>query len=100
MNFITNWTPQQIQDVWNKGKTVDGLDPAIYRKDVCGAWIQRDKHGVRESGLGWEIDHIDPNGNDALSNLRPLQWKNNASKQDGKLTCPVKADGDHNVDYS
>ncbi len=28
----------------------------------------------------WEIDHIDPNGNDEITNLQPLQWENNRHK--------------------
>ena len=95
-----SWTPEQIQAVWNKGRSVVGYDQNIHRLDQCGAWIQRNRHGSRDSSLGWEIDHIDPNGSNDLPNLRPLQWKNNASRQDGRLTCPVVAEGDHNVDHS
>jgi hypothetical protein len=35
-------------------------------------------------------------GTDALSNLRPLQWENNASKGAGRLKCAVTAKGDKN----
>ncbi len=69
------------------------------RKDECGAWMFRADYGNRRSIYGWEIDHSSPvehGGTDELLNLRPLQWKNNASKQDGKLTCPVTADGPTN----
>lgn len=47
---------------------------------------------------GWEIDHIDPNGGDNLSNLRPLQWKNNVTTGEGRLKCPVTAKGNENVE--
>ena len=84
---------QTIQQVWNKGIIVPGNDPNQRRKDVCGAWILQNMYGDRSSknNNGWEIDHINPNGSDDISNLRPLQWYNNASRQDGPLTCPVKA---------
>jgi hypothetical protein len=85
-----------IQAVWEKGETIPRYDSSQYRKDQCGAWIIRSKHGDRNSDYGWEIDHITPGGNDALSNLRPLQWENNLSKSDGRLTCPVTANGDRN----
>ncbi|PIP15317.1 HNH endonuclease [Candidatus Roizmanbacteria bacterium CG23_combo_of_CG06-09_8_20_14_all_35_49] len=83
-----------VQQVWEKGYIVNGYDPAYTRKDQCGAWIKRLDYGDRKSQYGWEIDHITPESNgggDELSNLRPLQWQNNASKQEGKLTCPVRS---------
>lgn len=82
-----------IQAVWEKGVIVPGLDPRVRRKDQCGAWIDRNMHGDRsdQNNTGWEIDHISPGGSDDLSNLRPLQWYNNVTKSDGRLTCPVKA---------
>jgi len=53
--------------------------------------------------LGWGIDHITPfdkGVTDELSNLRPLQWKNNATKQEARLTCPITAVGNANIDRS
>ena len=50
--------------------------------------------------LGWEIDHITPfdkGGTDEHSNLHALQWKNNATKHEGRLTCPVTATSNTNI---
>lgn len=91
------FSEEEKQAVWEKGEVVHGYNADIYRKDQCGAWMQRDQHGNRNNGLGWEIDHIvhdSKGGTDAPSNLRPLQWENNASRQDGRLTCPVTAEGE------
>jgi hypothetical protein len=63
-----------LQRVWEKGNAAN-LNPQILRKDQCGAWINRIRHGDRNSIYGWEIDHINPNGDDDLSNLRPLMEK-------------------------
>ena len=89
---------EKEQKVWEKGKAVDNYDKDKYRKDQCGAWVQRDKHGNRNHKFGWEIDHISSKGGDALSNLRPLQWKNNVATGEGKLKCVVTSKAEKNVD--
>jgi len=98
MTFKMSFSDEKIQQVWEKGTTVENYDKDKYRKDKCGAWMDREKYGDRNSMLGWEIDHIDPKGSDDLSNLRPLQWKNNVAKGEGRLECPVTADGNNNVE--
>lgn len=80
---------ETIQKVWEKGKIVSEYDSKVWRKDECGAWINRSKYGNQKSKYGWHIDHISPGENDKLSNLRPLQWKNNIDKSDGRLKCNV-----------
>lgn len=95
-----SFTEDTIQKVWEKGSVVPNNDPKVWRKDQCAAWIARNKYGNRNSQYGWEIDHIKPKsegGGDELSNLRPLQWENNTSKESGRLTCPVTASGKDNV---
>ena len=67
---------ETVQKVWEKGKIVENHDPKEWRKDECDAWIKRDLYRNRFSEWGWEIDHIDADGGDELSNLRPLQWDN------------------------
>lgn len=89
-----------IQKVWEKGNIVPGNDQDVWRKDQCGAWIGRRYYGNRNSQYGWEIDHITPEslgGGDELTNLRPLHWKNNVTRQDGRLMCTVTGSGTNNV---
>ncbi len=88
-----------IDSVWRKGAIVNGVDSNEWRKDECGAWIAYNHYGDRNSIYGWEIDHItsqEHGGGDELSNLRPLQWQNNASKGSGRLVCVVTAHGNQN----
>lgn len=90
-----------VQQVWNKAKHVsEENERRGFRKDECDAWISRSQYGNRNSQYGWEIDHIRPKakgGADAPSNLRPLQWENNASKSDDRLVCVVTARDTENV---
>ena len=61
--------------------------------------MSRNQYGNRDSQYGWEIDHIRPvanGGSDEISNLRPLQWENNAAKQDGRPVCVATAVGKDN----
>jgi 5-methylcytosine-specific restriction endonuclease McrA len=76
--------------VWAKGKSVEDSkgkqwDPNVWKWDKCGSVMKYSEHGNRDSGHGWEIDHIKPTskgGIDDLSNLQPLNWKNNQKKGD------------------
>jgi len=87
------------KNVWNKGQIVQNNNQEIWRKDQCDAWIKYNEYGNRNSDYGWEIDHIDCNtDNNSLSNLRPLQWKNNLDKSDGKLKCKIISKDIRNIE--
>ena len=96
-----NFTDETILKVWQKAEIDEYNVPNDYRKDECGAWIERMQYGNHDSAYGWEIDHIKPisdGGLDDLPNLRPLHWKNNGSKDNGHLACRITSSGTTNVD--
>ena len=87
-------------DVWKKGTVVPCYDSTKWRKDQKGAWISYEAYGNRDSDYGWEIDHITPQskgGQDILSNVRPLHWRNNMAKLNGWLKTAVTSEGNKNV---
>jgi len=69
--------------VWAKGECALGYNPIFYRRDVFGAWMQYNAHGNTLSHFGWEIAYIKPveeGGTNELSNLQPVQWRNNRTR--------------------
>jgi hypothetical protein len=77
-----SWSDATIKSVWQKGRAIYLRNSDMFREDDCGTLMEFHQYGNRNSTIGWEIDHINPNGGDELSNLQPLNWKNNASKSD------------------
>lgn len=105
-------TYQLKRKVWEKAQVVDGLNPDLYRKDPCGAWIVWDKYRVQDNIYGWEIDHIYPISKlrergvrmeliDDIRNLRPMQHSNKESKGDDypSYMCAVTSEGNKNKYY-
>jgi len=89
--------------IWQKGLKVDGYDPELYRQDYSGAWIARKSYSDRESIFGWEIDHVYPKakgGTDDEVNLRPINWRNNISKDDSypEYVAAVTSEDNKNVE--
>lgn len=84
-----SFTQETIDAVWNKAHSRNmKAESGEFKQDDCGAWINKNAYGNRSDDFGWEIDHITPKsegGSDELSNLRPLHWENNASRQNGIL---------------
>jgi len=81
-----------IEAVWRKG-TIGSRCPS-FRKDRCGASMQRSEYG-KTKDWGWEIDHIKPvslGGSDNIDNLQLLQWENNRQKGDNfpNWKCKVR----------
>jgi len=96
-----NFSETKVQEVWEKASIEEGFDSKEWRKDACGAWIDRKGYG-QEGKYGWEIDHVYPEskgGNHDIENLSPMHWENNRSKADSypKYKAVVTSSGVENV---
>lgn len=77
-------TLKQLRQIWEKGNTVRGRDPDVWRNDAEGNRMRRGSYGT-QGKYGWEVDHKYPQskgGSDNLKNLRPLHWEENREKSD------------------
>ena len=95
-------TDEEIQAVWNHATRVDKANPAKWRKDACGAWICRDHFGNHHSKFGWDFCTESTNSEAQkvdMDCLRPFQWKNAASRNQGKPSCQVVAYGGDNFEF-
>ena len=87
---MSDYTKEELDEIWEKGFEVVGLDPKVYRTDAADGLMKRSLYG-NEGNLGWEVDHICPkeqlkelavpeNRWDDMVNLRPMNAKNNVAK--------------------
>lgn len=101
-----NWTEEDIKAAWERAQPVGKINPGVWRKDDCGAWISRRHYGNHDSIFGWDIiaySNGNGNGNGGGSESTgtvpaAFQWKNAASKLNGDRICPVSSYGGENFE--
>jgi len=77
-----NFTDERLDQIWDKGQTIKGKDPNLYRKDIKGHKMYKHSYG-KMSEMGWNVDHSKPvskGGTDHLNNLQPMNSRANSSK--------------------
>ncbi|OAV73986.1 HNH endonuclease [Bacteroidales bacterium Barb7] len=81
---MSDFSKEKLDKVWEKGSTVRGKNPDLYRKDPFGNTMYKPSYG-KETSMGWEVDHIKPQakgGTDHLNNLQPMNPEANRKKGD------------------
>ena len=81
---MSNFSKERLDQIWNKGRTIRGKDPDLYRADKFGNTMYRHSYGLY-SPMGWNVDHSKPQaegGTDHLNNLQPMNSRANNSKND------------------
>jgi hypothetical protein len=81
-----------IQAVWEKGRGVTDRNQNEWRKDQCGAWLQREQYNNTNSEYGWIILNVVPGGEEVPENLQPLHCNNGFDIANGKPKCHIIAD--------
>lgn len=79
-----NFTDERLDQIWDKGQTIRGKNPDLYRKDIFGNEMYKHSYG-KNSEMGWNVDHSKPQskgGTNHLNNLQPMNSRANSSKND------------------
>ena len=79
---MSKFTQDRLEQVWDKGQTIRGKDPNLYRQDKLGNIMYWHSYG-KTSEMGWNVDHSKPQakgGTDHLNNLQPRNSRANFAK--------------------
>lgn len=105
---VNRWTLDQIQTVWEKAETIDGVSDKLYRKDYAGAWMFRDSftndlsEANNEKTYSWTIVLHRPasqSGTTELYNLDPMNIVNAENKGENypRWTTKLSSKGNENI---
>lgn len=87
-----------VERVWQTAQIIPGNDPAVWRKDERGAWMNRLAYRNRNTEFGWEIaDSGFTLRAFGIAALRPMQWQNHLDFLVASSSSVVTADGLRNA---
>lgn len=105
----TNWTKNQIKEVWEKATIIPGVDKDLYRKDYAGAWMffggfvnLSEDTSVNFRSYSWTIMQNKPlsqKGTNDLENLSPMNVMNALTKGQSypKWKTKISSRGNENI---
>lgn len=104
---ISNWTTEQIDEIWNKAQVITDVNPKLYRKDYAGAWMFRDAFTtvLEETNVrsyAWTIVNHRPlahDGDNSIDNLDPMNVTNAITKGEDypKWKTKISSSGNENI---
>lgn len=83
---------ETIQRVWERARGTGDQDPTHWRKDECGAWINREHFDDGRSEFGWKIADTQAGRAGDPEQLRPFHHANSFDIANGRAQCRVTAD--------
>lgn len=81
---MAKYTQERLNQIWDKGETIKGKNPDLYRLDKFGNQMYKPSYG-KISEMGWNVDHSKPQakgGTNHLNNLQPMNSRANFRKND------------------
>lgn len=99
VEFESGYDREVVDRVWSFAQVIPGNDPAVWRKDEFGAWLNRMDYRNRGSEFGWEIADCGFSMRaHGVAALRPMQWQNYLDFMvASRKSAVVTADGLRNV---
>ena len=81
-----------VQRVWEKARATSDWDVNEWRKDECGARIERAHCSRSTAEFGWKMQNVEPGAPNELDNLRAFHRDNAFDRGAGEPHCKVTAD--------
>ena len=95
-DVLIHHSAKELSAIWERARIIPNFDPAVYRKDLFGAWIKRDEFGNKgvQLSLGWIVINQQTDEPDIdQEQLIPVQWQNAIAHINGYKQGVITASG-------
>jgi hypothetical protein len=87
-----DFNDEMVQAVWEQARAMPDRDADVWRKDQCGAWLQREQYENDRSEYGWRILKVVAGRGSGVDQLQAFHCGNGFDIASGKAQCHVTAD--------